>query len=117
MAELSHIWRRMAVALMALLLGVLTFGPALDAAVCEPETVSAILASDTAAASPVDGHGHDANVDAACLHGHCHHAAFDLPSLAGLSEESVSVIARHDALRLAAPTSDPTFGLKRPPRA
>lgn len=104
-------------ALMALLLGVLAFGPALDAAVCEPEAAAAVMASDHGASAPDDGYGHDVDADAACIHGHCHHAAFDVPGLGAVSDEAVSVAARHDPSASAGPTSDPTFGLKRPPRA
>ena len=102
---------------MALFLGVLAFGPALDAAVCEPEAATAVMAIDDTATAPDDGHDADVAADATCIHGHCHHAAFDIPSLAGLSDEAASVAARHDAPPSAGPTSDPIFGLKRPPRA
>lgn len=120
MAGLSHIWRRVAMALMALLVGVLAVGPAADAAVCEPEAVAAVATEvDHQLGLPDGGHAHGDGLaaDAACLHGHCHHAAFDLPVLAPLGEHGLSVTARPERRPDAALPPSPIFGLKRPPRA
>jgi hypothetical protein len=106
--------------LAALVLTVLTFGPSLDTYICGDEGgMSAAAAGQAAAAAPdqpesLDGHD---KALGACAHGHCHHGAAYTPVEVPPCQERPRLTAKHNLLRLAVRSSDPKFGLMRPPRA
>lgn len=104
----------------ALLLAVLTLGPTVDSLVCGGDVSFAAAASEAQivnvqASQLPDDHG--SGMADVCMHGHCHHYAPFFPAQ-GVGEHSVNESpAAHDSLRATIRTSDPHFGLKRPPRA
>lgn len=120
MAGTSTLWRQLRTALAALVLTVLTFGPSLDALICHDEgPLSAAAAempslSGDADQAPADHSGEGAGV---CVHGHCHHAAPYVPAALPAAETPLVTASPHALMRVAVPTSDLKFGLKRPPRA
>jgi hypothetical protein len=118
MVGLADIWRRLAGALAALLVGVLALAPALDRAVCGPGESPAIAAHAVEAPSQAepDLDHRDAAADA-CVHGHCHHAAYDLPTVAPAAGEGLWTAARPGAPPVAELATETHFGLMRPPRA
>lgn len=122
MARNSPWWRKIGTALAALVLTVLTFGPSLDDLVCRNEGGLAATAVQTAQVTVAAEH-HDAGpgIDGfgdVCLHGHCHHAATYVSTLPAATETPDYVLAvTHRPVRSRVPTSDPQFGLLRPPRA
>lgn len=102
------------VAAILLLFGAM-FAGSVDAVACEPATEMASIE-----AGAVDRDGHDQSPDndrhGACVHGHCHHGAQNVPPLAS-QMESPLVLVMHELAgerRLASITPD---SLKRPPRA
>jgi hypothetical protein len=121
MARTSPWWRKVGMALAALVMTVLTFGPSLDSIVCQDERGLSAAAAEqpmTQAGPDVDVAGHDNEGLGACAHGHCHHGG------AYVSVAPVAAETRHDLTGAAhalprerVPTSDPKFGLMRPPRA
>lgn len=109
-------------ALAALVLSVLTLGPGLDGLLCKDEgSLSAAAAAEMPAAqiSPSDGHsGPTDEAAGVCMHGHCHHAAPYVPTSTAAAENLQDLTGVvHPLPRARAPTSDPKFGLRRPPRA
>lgn len=121
MARNSSWWRKIGTALAALVLTVLTFGPSLDDLVCRNEGGPAAMAAQSAPMTITAEH-HDAGVGIdgfgdICLHGHCHHAAAYVPVLPMASETPAFVLSvASRPVRSRVPTSDPQFGLLRPPR-
>lgn len=118
MAGLSTLWRRSAGVLMALLLSVLVVGPALDAALCECDRVTIVSdagADRLSASIPADGA--DPDDLGGCVLGHCQHAPYSVPSPVVIATEPRFEPQRHVALQAMPLMSEPTFGLKRPPRA
>lgn len=120
MTGLSTWWRRAGGLLAALVLTVLTFGPSFDTYICRDEGgMSAAAAEQTAAAVPdeVGSVGGHEKALGACVHGHCHHGAAYTPVDVLPSHEPLVLAGKHDLPRVAVRSSDPKFGLKRPPRA
>jgi len=121
MARTSPWWRKVGMALAALVLTVLTLGPGLDGLICRDEgSLSAVAAELPLAASPADDAG-PAPLDerpGICVHGHCHHSAPYVPATLAAGELSAPLLAvAHPFVRNRVPISDPKFGLIRPPRA
>lgn len=101
-------------ALILLVFGVLFVG-SVDAVACGPATeaaaVEVVAVDQTGSKQEPDNDRHGA-----CLHGHCHHGAQQVPPLAA-QVEALFVLVVHQPsgeLRLASITPD---SLKRPPRA
>lgn len=109
--------------LAGLVLALLTFAPALDGLLCRDEaSLSAVVASMSPAADSLvahQDHGAPAPQDkGVCLHGHCHHPTPCVGALDLAAERPVRLAAADHALATGRPpTSEPTYGLKRPPRA
>lgn len=112
--------------LAALVLTLLTFGPALDGLLCRDEdSLSATLAMLTPTAdagadlvSHPDGGAPSPEDKGVCLHGHCHHPTPYVAAVGVAAERPVRLAAADHALATGRPpTSEPTYGLKRPPRA
>ena len=118
MARTPPWWRKIGMALAALVLAVLTLGPGLDGLVCRDEG-GAVAAAPIAAEAASDGHSGSADQGAdICVHGHCHHSAPYVPSaLASVETRDHLTGDAHLLARARIPTSDPKFGLMRPPRA
>lgn len=120
MTGLSTWWRKAGGLLAALVLTVLTFGPSLDTYICRDEGgMTAAAAEQTAAAvqdqaDPVGGHE---KALGACVHGHCHHGAAYTPVDVQPSQDLPVLTGKHELPRVSVRSSDPKFGLKRPPRA
>lgn len=120
MAPTPSWWRRLGAALAALVVAVLAFGPGLDGVLCGDESGMAAAAAElspTAAAAPdhsTAGHADDER--GACVHGHCHHAGSYAPAPTAASAAPVPLRDRHGLIRARVATSDPKFGLLRPPR-
>ena len=118
MVGLADIWRRLAGTLAALLVSVLVLAPALDRAVCGPSESPAVATAHVAEAPGLADADHDHDDAAgACIHGHCHHAAYDLPTLAPATGEGLWTTARLGAPPVAELATATHFGLMRPPRA
>lgn len=107
------VWRRIGAALAAVVLAVLVFGPGLDGLLCLDE------AGLSAAAAEMAYHGDDAPAEpGACLHGHCHHGVSEAPpARAGHAAPAGLIAGPHAPGRDRVATSDPKFGVLRPPRA
>lgn len=119
MAGTSKWWRRAGRLAFALVLSLMTFGPSLDGLVCHQEGgLSALAAEPSVTAAPTsdDLAGHAPDGGGACVHGHCHHAAPYVAPPLMITAEPVVGLARHESPQTAVPTSNPKFGLKRPPR-
>ena len=125
----SSWWRKVGMTLAALVMTLLTFAPALDGLLCRDEdSLSAVVATLAPAANAAD-----AGVDlvshedrgaptpddrGVCLHGHCHHTTPYVGAVDVAAERPVRLAAADHILEPGhAPTSEPIFGLKRPPRA
>lgn len=121
MAWTSTWWRRLGTALAALVLTVLTFGPSLDRLLCHDESsLTAAAAELQPGAVPADLRGTDHADDglAPCVHGHCHHGSPYVPAAPESAAAPQDVVAPQPPLmRVRVPTSDPKYGLIRPPRA
>ena len=120
MARTSPWWRKVGMALAALVLTVLTLGPSLDGFLCRDEgSIGAVAAElPVAVASDYGDAGPAEEGPGICLHGHCHHAAPYVPATPAASDVNTHLAAvAHPLLRGRVPTSDPKFGLIRPPRA
>jgi hypothetical protein len=122
MARTSPWWRRVGMALAALVLTVLTFGPGVDGLLCRDEgSISAVAAELPAASAATGDDGHGALFDEGpgiCVHGHCHHSAPHVPAIPTAHALSAPLTAvAHPLVRDRVPTTDPKFGLIRPPRA
>lgn len=111
-------WRRFGAALAALVVAVLAFGPGLDGLVCSDEGGLAAAAAElsTTVAPDHSNAGHSDDDRSACVHGHCHHAAASAPATTVASVTPATLRDRHGLIRARVPTSDPKFGLLRPPR-
>jgi hypothetical protein len=105
-------------ALAALVVAVLAFGPGLDGLVCGEEGGMAAAAAEhsPAAASGHSTGGHADDDLGACVHGHCHHAASQAPPVTIAAAGPALTRDRHGLRRARVATSDPKFGLLRPPR-
>lgn len=114
-------WRKLGAVFAALVLSVLTFGPSLDGILCHDEGGLSAAAAELPSlkASPdADLTGHKADGLAPCIHGHCHHGAAYVPVLPIASETPHELRIHAQRLpRQRVATSDPKFGLMRPPRA
>lgn len=100
-------------AALFLLLGVM-LGGGVDAIACDPMTEMVV------AAASADPSGHeqapDGDKHGACLHGHCHHSAQQVPQMAA-AEELPLVATQHVPSGAHRLTSIVPDSLKRPPRA
>jgi len=109
-------WRRFGAALAALVLAVLAFGPGVDRLVCGGEGAMAAAAAEASAAfASADHPAHSHDDLGACVHGHCHHAASYAPAETAEAAEPAVLRHRHGLRRVRVATSDPKFGLLRPP--
>lgn len=119
MARTSPWWRKVGMALAALVLTVLTLGPGLDGLVCRDEgSLSAVAAELPAAAADDVAPEPLEEGPGICVHGHCHHSAPYVSATPAANALSVPLLAvAHPFVRDRVPTSDPKFGLIRPPRA
>jgi hypothetical protein len=122
MSGCSGWWRRTGSALAALILTVLAFAPTLDSIVCHDEggapaasTADLFVATVEPAHDVGGAHAQDA-LDI-CIHGHCHHGSPYVPADPVIVDIPAGQPAHHALERLKVATSDPQFGLKRPPRA
>lgn len=122
----SSWWRKAGMTLAALVLTLLTLAPALDGLLCRDEdSLSAVVASLAPAADTgVDLASHQdrgaptPDDRGVCLHGHCHHPTPYIGAVDVAAERPVRLAAADHILEPGhAPTSEPIFGLKRPPRA
>ncbi|MCR5880080.1 hypothetical protein [Phenylobacterium sp. J367] len=108
-------------ALAALVLTVLTLGPGLDGLLCRDEGSLSAVAAEMPIADAAADHLDPRPLDerpGICVHGHCHHSAPYVPATPPASELSAPLLAvAHPFVRDRVPTSDPKFGLIRPPRA
>lgn len=106
---------------VALLVAVLSLGPSVDALVCGNDgSLSAAAAeAPTVAgqsfAAPEDQH-QGSDIADVCIHGHCHHYAPFVPLNGDGDFLAKGIRSQHDLERGDIRTSDPHFGLKRPPR-
>lgn len=110
----------MSAALAALVLTVLTFGPGLDSLICHDEGSPSVAAAEMPvgdAASDEKPVGHTDDGGGVCIHGHCHHPAPYVPATQMAAQAPSVADGQHEWLRVAVPTSNLQFGLKRPPRA
>lgn len=122
MARLSRSLRWTGGLLAALVLAVLSFGPALDALVCNDEPAASASVSTSLEVQSVsdnhptsEDHGGSAG-GAICAHGHCHHSS-PYVSPISLSAEVPTVRDRSMLVHEdVAPASAQLNGLKRPPR-
>lgn len=112
--------------LATLVLTLLTFAPALDGLLCRDEdSLSAVVATLTPAAdagaalaSHQDRGAPTPDDKGVCLHGHCHHPTPYVGAADLSAERPVRLAAADHVLEPGtSPPSEPTFGLKRPPRA
>lgn len=124
MARISAWWRRLGTALAALVLTVLTLGPGLDGLICRDEGGLSASAAEMVVAAGVDSHEPDHGLDGGpcvhgpCVHGHCHHGGpYVATDLAAAETLHDLTRAGRAPPRGRVPTSDPQFGLMRPPRA
>jgi len=101
-------------AALLLLIGVM-LGGAVDAIACEPTGEMTAVA-----AASVDTHGHEQGPDndrhGACIHGHCHHGAQQVPQIAA-AEDLPLVVDEPVPSGEHRLTSIIPDSLKRPPRA
>jgi hypothetical protein len=111
-------------ALAALVLAVLTLGPGLDGLLCRDEGGLSAAAATLAVAAEAGPDGQDEDHTPgpphqdACLHGHCHHASPYVDAARVATDRPPRLAAVDHALQPASPpASQPTSGLKRPPRA
>lgn len=112
-------WRKIGTALAALVLTLLTFGPGIDSLICKDEGGMTAAAAEAVltVAGDFDA-SHTTDHAAPCVHGHCHHGATYVGNLEAQALEAVEPPpAAHPLVRGRVPTSDPKFGLIRPPRA
>lgn len=120
MGQGSSWWRKLGTALAALVLTLLTFGPSLDGLICKDEGAGLSAAASeapTVTASHQDLSGQKNDPAGPCMHGHCHHGSqyvAAVPQLDVTPEPPVGEV--HPLSSDRVPTSDPKFGLKRPPR-
>lgn len=121
MARTSPWWRKVGMALAALVLTVLTLGPSLDGLLCRDEGSLGAVAAEMPVAALAADHTDPRPLDEGpgiCVHGHCHHSAPYVPATPPGGELSAPLLAvAHPFVRDRVPTSDPKFGLIRPPRA
>lgn len=126
MGQASSWWRKVGMTFAAFVLTLLTFAPALDGMLCRDEdSLSAVVATLTPAAdvgADLASH-HDRGPPTpddrgVCLHGHCHHPTPYVGAVVASAERPIRLAAAdHLPEPARPPTSEPTFGLKRPPRA
>lgn len=121
-------WRKLGAALFALVLAVLTFGPGIDAVLCQADPGMNVAAAEHvhaaaaetpqahADAAPSDGDDHGPD-GMACIHGHCHHGASYVPAQLRSPGAMTPVAMRHELRRSGGVAIDRQFALKRPPRA
>ena len=90
MARTSPWWRKVGMALAALVLTVLTLGPGLDGLLCRDDGSFSAVAAElpvAAAADKIDPGPLDEG-PGVCVHGHCHHSAPFVPATPAASELS-----------------------------
>lgn len=113
-------WRKIGMALAALVLAMIVLGPSVDRMICGDDVGMGAAASERVVATASPDHDSDGEPcgDLSCLHGHCHHGS---PSVSLAASDAVE---RHDMGASVHPlrrgrvaTSDPKFDLMRPPRA
>lgn len=113
MSRVLTIFRTMTVALAALFV-ILAGTPVLaDTCLEQPRAVS------EAAASPADAPGADDPCQDSCIscaQCQCHHATAAMPSTPAATSKLVAFPRGEPVDATLALTTDPTFGLKRPPR-
>lgn len=107
-------------ALAALVLTVLAVGPGLDRLICRDEAGMSAAAAEWIVTDEVEANDtkHVSNEGGACLHGHCHHSApFAVAIPVAADAPMVQASSVHRLARDRVGTSDPKFGVERPPRA
>jgi len=121
MGGMSGQIKRWSGALCALALVFLALGPTLDAALCleehQPAAADGVLVAAATETGHFPGDGHPSHEGGACMHGHCHHGAIQLPAslpVAAAPQNRSSEFAPTGPPALA---SHAAFGLERPPRA
>jgi len=105
--------------LAALVVAVLAFGPGLERMVCGDESGLAADAAELSDAAATPDHsttGHHDDDLGACVHGHCHHVAAHAPAVTIAAAEPAFTRDRQGVRRGRVATTDPKFGLLRPPR-
>ncbi len=116
----SLISSRLLAALFALLVGLLSLTPALDAVACAPEAGTSHAAADPhgdgelhePGDEPADGSGHGV-----CAHGHCHHhSPSAAPTSMAVDHAAYAVGSRPARPGDEAAASREPDGLLRPPR-
>ena len=121
MTRLATWWRRAGGILAALVLAVMLSTPTVAAAACADEPAVATASIDQADESPAAGdQGDGAPCEdgcGLCAHCHCHHAGAHVPTAMTAAYGPAAGSARHVVAEAPAPTSELTFGLRRPPRA
>jgi hypothetical protein len=112
----------MGAALSALILAMLVLGPTVDSFICQGEAgvtpASTENVGDVAIQHSND-HGSGKVLDGldVCIHGHCHHGAPYVPTNPVVARGPIAELTQHALHRVQVATSDPHFGLIRPPRA
>ena len=112
-------WRKAGGVLCALLLTLMAFGPGLDSLLCHNESEPAVAAPAAfSIAVAVDGHQDRAGAPCGvCAHGHCHHVVAHVPTAATSVAEPLALRTQRAIDGGSVRTSNPEYGLKRPPRA
>ena len=114
-------WRKVGLVFAALVLTLLTFGPQLDAAFCRDQDSLSAIAAEVSVAKVASAHADvapDRDGLGVCFYGQCHHVAPFVPiaPAGAVAPDYLSdAVVRPAENRVA--TSDPQFGLLRPPRA
>lgn len=108
-------------ALLALVVTLFGLVPVADAAVCGPELPHDVVAADglIAEVHDADDAGDHAGLDgdAACAHGHCHHATNALTPLGGVTPVAFGGAGLPTPLPGDLMISRAPSGLERPPRS
>ncbi|WP_091741223.1 hypothetical protein [Phenylobacterium immobile] len=107
-------------ALTALVLTAILFGPSLDRLICRNDAAFSAAAGEhmasAEAAQDVTDHADDGF--GVCMHGHCHHGVSATPLIPA---SAVTTVQRtgddHPVLRTRVRTADAKFDFLRPPRA
>jgi len=113
-------WRRVTGVLAALVLAVMLSAPALAAATCADQSVTAAVSIDQTDDAHADADQFDTGPCedgcGPCVHCHCSHAGGYAPAAVTAASSPPTSAERHAMAQAPAPTSVLVFGLKRPPR-
>jgi hypothetical protein len=118
MRRFSAWWRGRAGGVVACLLLMFAFAPALDAVVCESDCGPAAhaVAGEAAHLGQAQGDQHHSDEPGLCVHGHCHQASSEAQAAPPIAAPHVDRQTYGLVLRLGR-LSDRQFKLIRPPRA